>query len=75
MRELIFDLSGLTLGLRGLNFGPERADLAPDRPNFGPEEPQGGRDVHMYGHMDRHLEIHPYVLQDIGPLGPLPKKE
>ena len=23
---------------------------------------------------DRHMEIHPCVLQDIGPLGPLPKK-
>ena len=23
----------------------------------------------------RHMEIHPCVLQDLGPLGPLPKKE
>ena len=32
----------------------------------------------MYGWMDGRtegrLEIHPFVLQDIGPLGPLPKK-
>ena len=27
------------------------------------------------GRMDGHLEIHPCVLQDIGPLGSLPKKE
>ena len=26
------------------------------------------------GWMDAHLEIHPCALQDIGPLGPLPKK-
>ena len=25
------------------------------------------------GRKDRHLEIHPCVLQDLGPLGPLPK--
>ena len=32
----------------------------------------GGRtDVRTYG----RLEIHPCVLQDIGPLGPLPKKD
>ena len=27
------------------------------------------------GQMDGHLEIHPCFLQDIGPLGPLPKKD
>ena len=32
-------------------------------------------DVRTYGRMDRCLEIHPCVLQDIGPLKPLPKKE
>ena len=26
----------------------------------------------MDGQKDEHMEIHPYVLQDIGPLGPLP---
>ena len=31
-------------------------------------------DVRMDGRMDGRLEIHPCVLQDIGPLGPLPKK-
>ena len=27
------------------------------------------------GRTDRRMEIHPCVLQDIGPLGPLPKKK
>ena len=43
----------------------------------------GGTDGRMDGRMDGwkdgrtdgHLEIPPCVLQDIGPLGPLPKKE
>ena len=43
--------------------GSERADL-------GPERGLGGTDVRT----DGRLEIHPCVLQDIGPLGPLPKK-
>ena len=34
-----------------------------------------GGDVRMDGRMDGHKEIHPCVLQDIGPLRPLPKKE
>ena len=35
----------------------------------------GGRtDGRMNGRTDGHLEIPPCVLQDIGPLGPLPKK-
>ena len=34
----------------------------------------GGTDGQTDGRMDGHLEIHPCVLQDIGPLGPLPKK-
>ena len=33
------------------------------------------KDGRMDGRMDGRLEIHPCVLQDIGPLGPLPKKE
>ena len=35
----------------------------------------GWTDVWTDGRTDRRLEIHPCVLQDIGPLGPLPKKE
>ena len=38
------------------------------------EEMDGRTDGRMDGRMDRRLEIHPCVLQDIGPLGPLPKK-
>ena len=65
------------MGLRGLSFGPERADFGFERANFGleradlgPERGLRGGDVRTYG----RLEIHPCVLQDIGPLGPLPKK-
>ena len=36
---------------------------------------QGGTYGRMDGRTDGHKEIHPCVLQDIGPLGPLPKKE
>ena len=81
MRELIFYLRGLILGLRRLSFGPEstdygpeRADLRPERADLGPERGLGG-DVRTEGRTDGRLEIHPCVLQDIGPLGPLPKKE
>ena len=47
--------------------------------NLRLEKLLGGRTyVRTYGRTDgrmyRHLEIHPCVLQDIGPLGPLPKK-
>ena len=38
--------------------------------------PGGGRmDGRKDGRSDGHLEISPCVLQDIGPLGPLPKME
>ena len=67
------------MGLRGLSFGPERADFGFQRADFGLERADlgperasgGGTDVRT----DGRLEIHPCVLQDIGPLGPLPKKE
>ena len=66
------------MGLRGLSFGPERADFGFERANFGLERADSGperggdvrTDVRTYG----RLEIHPCVLQDISPLGPLPKK-
>ena len=72
-------LRGLIMGLNGLSFGPERADFGFQRADFGLERADlgperglgGGRTyVRTYG----RLEIHPCVLQDIGPLGPLPKK-
>ena len=45
---------------------------------WGPDGQQGGMNGRMDGRTDgrkdRRKEIHPCVLQDIGPLGPLPKK-
>ena len=35
----------------------------------------GGGEKETDGRTDGHMEIHPCVLQDIGPLGPLPKKD
>ena len=35
---------------------------------------RGGMDGRTDGRTDGCLEIHPCVLQDLGPLGPLPKK-
>ena len=53
-----FNFSCYSMGIWGLR-------------SFGGEgQTYGG----MYRWTDRHLEIHPCVLQDIGPLGPLPKK-
>ena len=71
-------LRGPIMGLRGLSFRPERADFGFQRADFGLERADlgperglgGGTYVRTYG----RLEIHPCVLQDIGPLGPLPKK-
>ena len=67
-------------GLRGVAyFGPQRtdfwlewADFGLKRANLGPERGLGGGD----GQTDRqtYVMVHPCVLQDIGPLEPLPKK-
>ena len=35
----------------------------------------GGMEGRTEGRKDGRMEIHPCVLQDIGPLGPLPKKD
>ena len=82
LRELILNLRGLILSQKGLSFGPERSDFWPERADLGPERGLGGggrMDVWTYRHTDVRtygcLEIHPCVLQDIGPLGRLPKKE
>ena len=61
LRGLILGLRGLILGLRGLIWGLRGAS-------------GGGTYVRTYGRTYGRLEIHPCVLQDIGPLGPLPKK-
>ena len=67
------------------NFGPERGDFRSERvdlgrigPISGLKEPDLGLSGlgggGMYGRTYGRKEIHPCVLQDIGPLGPLPKK-
>ena len=63
LRGLILGLRGLILGLRGLIWGLRGA-------SEGDVRMDGRTDVRTYG----RLEIHPCVLQDIGPLGPLPNK-
>ena len=55
---LTSDLKEPDLGLRGLGGGDVWTDVRTD-----------GR---TYGRTDGRKEIHPCVLQDIGPLGPLP---
>ena len=69
LRELILGLLWLILGLRGAAGGL-------DIRMYGCTDVQ--TDVWTYGHTDIHtdgcLEIHPCVLQDIGPLGLLPEK-
>ena len=57
------------MGLIGLISGLKEPDLG--QSDFG----GGGRmDGRTDGRTDGHKKIHPCVLQDIGPLGPLPKK-
>ena len=63
---------------------PGRPDFRPGRPDFrlksrfqasvGWTGASGLGRGEMDGRTDRCMEIHPCVLQDIGPLGPLPKK-
>ena len=73
-------LRGPIMGLRGLSFRPERADFGFQRADFGleradlgPERGLGG-DVRTYVRTYRRLKIHPCVLRDFRPLGPMPKK-
>ena len=77
LRELILDLRGMILGLKGLSFGLERTEYGPDsadlgleKADFGPNRGVGGTerwiDRRTDGQTDRHLEIHPCVLQYIG---------
>ena len=56
------------LGSNRGDLGPEGGDLGPEGALLGPRKPPGGGDVRTY------VTAHPCVLQDIGPLGPLPKK-
>ena len=55
---------------------PGRANLRPGRANLRPRwSTGGGTEGRTEGQKDGRLKIPPCVLQDIGPLGPLPKKE
>ena len=74
LRGLILSLRGLILGLRGLILGLRGLILGLRGLIWGLRGALGG-DVRTDGRMYGRLEIHPCVLQDIGPLGPLPKKE
>ena len=55
--------------------GPERAKLRPLMAKGGDGRTDGSTDGRTEGRKDGHLEIPSFVLQEIGPLGPLPKKE
>ena len=52
----------------------QRAKIRPKRAKLRPPMAKGG-DGRTEGRKDGRLEIPPCVLQDIGPLGPLPKKK
>ena len=58
----------MVLGLKGVVLGPKGVILGLSRVICGLKE-AGGGDVRKYA------TAHPCDLQDIGPLGPLPKKE
>ena len=73
---------------KGLDLRPERLDLRPERPDLRPERldlsPERLEKLQRGGRMDgwtdgrtdgrTYIIFSPCVLQDIGPLGPLPKK-
>ena len=64
--------SGLRFWLERPDFGPERSDFGPEGADLGPQRGlrgDGSTDGRTYGRTDGRLEIHPCVLQDIGPLG------
>ena len=63
LRGMIWGLRGLILSSRDQISGPSRLDEG-FRPLRGGDE-----------RTDGCMEIHPCVLQYIGPLGPLPKKD
>ena len=70
LRGLIWGVQELIWGLRGLILSSRDQISGPSRLDEGLRPLKGGTD----GRTDGRMEIHPCVLQDIGPLGPLPKK-
>ena len=64
LRGMIWGLRGLILSSRDQISGPSRLDEG--------LRPLKGGDGRKDGRTDGRMEIHPCVLQDIGPLGPLP---
>ena len=67
LKGVIWGLRAVVLGLKGVVLGPKGVILGLSRVICGLKE-AGGGDVRTY------VTAHPCVLQDIGPLGPLPKK-
>ena len=66
---MILGLRGVILGLRGVILGLRGVILGLKEPYWGLRSlGEGGTDGRTY------VTAHPCVLQDIGPLGPLPKK-
>ena len=78
LRPMRLDLGPERLGLRPErpDLRPERPDLRPERLDLSPERLEKLRRGGTYGRTDVRTdgrkEIHPCVLQDIRPLGPLP---
>ena len=73
LRGVILGLRGLTWGLRGLIWGLRGLIWGLRGLIWGLRGALGrGTDGRTYGRTYGRLEIHPCVLQDIGPLGPLP---
>ena len=70
VQELIWGLRGLILSSRDQISGPSRLDEGLRPLKGGDGRTEGRTD----GRTDGRMEIHPCVLQDIGPLEPLPKK-
>ena len=71
LRGLIWGVQELIWGLRGLILSSRDQISGPSRLDEGLRPLKGG-DGRKDGRTDGRMEIHPCVLQDIGPLGPLP---
>ena len=72
--ELYQGLTGLVSGHGGQKTGLRVLVWVLNGPRWGGGQTEGRKDRRTEGRKDGRLEIPPCVLQDIGPLGPLPKK-